>query len=42
LNGITTISTDFYAMGAKAAEFVRNKSTEHFATPFYLTLRESL
>jgi hypothetical protein len=42
LNGITTISTDFHAMGAKAAEFVRNKSTEHFATPFYLTLRESL
>jgi hypothetical protein len=42
LNGITTISTDFYAMGAKAAELIRNKSTEHFAVPFYLTLRESL
>ncbi|QEC69823.1 GntR family transcriptional regulator [Panacibacter ginsenosidivorans] len=42
LNGITTISTDFYAMGAKAAELIRNKSTEHFAAPFYLTLRESL
>jgi len=42
LNGITTISTDFHAMGAKAAELIRNKSTEHFAAPFYLTLRESL
>ena len=42
LNGITTISTDFYAMGAKAAELIRTKSTEHFAAPFYLTLRESL
>jgi DNA-binding transcriptional regulator YhcF (GntR family) len=42
LNGITTISTDFHAMGAKAAELIRNKSTEHFAVPFYLTLRESL
>lgn len=42
LNGITTISTDFHAMGAKAAELIRNKSTEHVATPFYLTLRESL
>lgn len=42
LNGITTISTDFHAMGAKAAELIRNKSTAHFAAPFYLTLRESL
>ncbi|CAN5697109.1 GntR family transcriptional regulator [soil metagenome] len=42
LNGITTISTDFHAMGVKAAELIRNKSTEHFATPFSLTLRESL
>ena len=42
LNGVTTISTDFHAMGAKAAELIRNKSTEHFAAPFYLTLRESL
>lgn len=42
LNGITTISTDFHAMGAKAAELIRNKSTEHFAAPFYLTLRASL
>ena len=42
LNGITTISTDFYAMGAKAAELIRNKSTTRFAAPFYLTLRASL
>lgn len=42
LNGITTISTDFYAMGAKAAELIRTKSKEQVATPFYLTLRESL
>jgi DNA-binding transcriptional regulator YhcF (GntR family) len=42
LNGITTISTDFYAMGEKAAELIRNKSTAHIATPFYLTLRDSL
>lgn len=42
LNGITTISTDFYAMGEKAAELIRNKSTTHIATPFNLILRESL
>lgn len=42
LNGITTISTDFYVMGAKAAELIRDKSTEHFVAPYYLTLRESL
>jgi len=42
LNGITTISTDFHAMGAKAAELILNKSTTRFAAPFYLTLRASL
>lgn len=42
LNGITTISTDFYAMGAKAAEIIRTKSSKHLAVPFYLTLRASL
>lgn len=42
LNGITTISTDFYAMGVKAAELILNKSTTRFAAPFYLTLRASL
>lgn len=42
LNGITTVSTDFDSMGRKAAELIRNHSTEHVANPFYLTLRESL
>jgi len=42
LNGITTISTDFEMMGRKAAALVLDKSTEHIAIPFYLTLRPSL
>lgn len=42
LKGITTISTDFHLMGEKAAQLILQKSTEHIATPFHLTLRESL
>jgi DNA-binding transcriptional regulator YhcF (GntR family) len=42
LNGITTISTDFKMMGKKAAELILNKSKEHIAVPFYITLRNSL
>jgi DNA-binding transcriptional regulator YhcF (GntR family) len=42
LKGITTISTDFQMMGEKAAELIRNKSTDHIEIPFYLTLRASL
>ncbi len=42
LNGITTISTDFHAMGTQAAEMILNKSTGHMAVPFYLTLRDSI
>jgi len=42
LKGITTISTDFQLMGAKTAELILNRSTEHIAIPFYLTMRESL
>jgi DNA-binding transcriptional regulator YhcF (GntR family) len=42
LNGITTISSDFKFMGEKAAELILNKSKQHFAVPFYLTLRNSL
>ena len=42
LSGITTISTDFYLMGEKAAQLILEKSTAHIAAPFYLTLRESL
>lgn len=42
LNGITTISTDFYLMGQKAAQLILAKSTEHVEAPFKLTLRDSL
>lgn len=42
LNGITTISTDFKAMGEKAAELVLTHSTEHIAIPFRVTHRDSL
>jgi len=42
LKGITTISTDFQMMGEKAAQLIMEKSKEHIAIPFYLTLRESL
>ena len=42
LKGITTISTDFQLVGAKTAELILNRSTEHIAIPFYLTVRESL
>jgi len=42
LNGITTISTDFYLMGQKAAQLILAKSTEHVAVPFHLRLRDSL
>jgi DNA-binding LacI/PurR family transcriptional regulator len=42
LNGITTISTDFQAMGEKAAQLILEKSTAHIETPFHLNLRSSL
>ncbi|TDB61428.1 GntR family transcriptional regulator [Arundinibacter roseus] len=42
LNGLTTISTDFKAMGKKAAELILTNSKEHIENPFYLTLRCSL
>ena len=42
LNGLTTISTDFQAMGEKTAYLILNGLTEHIETPFYLTLRASL
>jgi DNA-binding transcriptional regulator YhcF (GntR family) len=42
LNGITTISTDFYLMGQKAAQLILAKSTEHIEVPFHLKLRDSL
>ncbi|MDA3615864.1 GntR family transcriptional regulator [Polluticaenibacter yanchengensis] len=42
LNGITTISTNFEVMGAKAAEAILNKSLEHYEVPFKLTVRPSI
>jgi DNA-binding transcriptional regulator YhcF (GntR family) len=42
LNGLTTISTDFKAMGRSAAELILSNSKHHIQNPFYLTLRPSL
>ncbi len=42
LNGITTVSTDFYQLGAKAAELILNHSKEHIEIPFMTTIRQSL
>lgn len=42
LNGITTMSTDFRAMGQAAAELILNNDKRHMENPFYLTLRASL
>ncbi len=42
LNGLTTISTDFRAMGQSAAQLVLSNSKAHIENPFFLTLRDSL
>lgn len=42
LNGITTISTDFQAMGNRAAQMILENSKEHFEVPFQVTFRSSL
>jgi DNA-binding transcriptional regulator YhcF (GntR family) len=42
LNGITTISTDFDAMGVEAAKIIRENDLRHVHIPFRLTLRSSL
>jgi DNA-binding transcriptional regulator YhcF (GntR family) len=42
LNGLTTISTDFYAMGKIAAELILKNSYQHIEVPFYFKSRESL
>ncbi len=42
LNGITTMSTDFRAMGKTAAELILTNSKDHHENPFYLTVRSSL
>jgi DNA-binding transcriptional regulator YhcF (GntR family) len=42
LNGLTTISTDFQAMGRSTAQLILSNSKQHIENPFYLTLRDSL
>lgn len=42
MNGITTISTDFSAMGRTVAEMILNNSKAQIENPFYLTLRASI
>lgn len=42
LEGITTISTDFAAMGRMAAQLVIQGTRDHLEVPFQLTLRNSL
>lgn len=42
LNGITTISTDFEAMGEETAKIIQEKNLRHVHVPFSLTLRASL
>lgn len=42
LNGITTISTDFEAMGRETARLIQQRSLQHIELPFSLTLRASL
>jgi DNA-binding transcriptional regulator YhcF (GntR family) len=42
LNGITTISTDFEAMGVETAKIIRDQQLRHVEIPFSLTMRSSL
>jgi DNA-binding LacI/PurR family transcriptional regulator len=42
MNGLTTISTDFEAMGRRAAELVLKHSKQQWQNPFHVTLRDSL
>ncbi len=42
LDGITTISTDFYLLGKTAAELILNDKKEHVANPFNVVYRNSL
>jgi DNA-binding transcriptional regulator YhcF (GntR family) len=42
LDGITTISTDFYLLGKTAAELVLSDRKEHIANPFHVVYRNSL
>jgi DNA-binding transcriptional regulator YhcF (GntR family) len=42
MTGLTTISTDFKAMGESAAHLVLNNAKTHIENPFFLILRGSL
>lgn len=42
LNGITTISTDFQAMGMRAAEMILERRLQQIPVPFTLRVRQSL
>jgi DNA-binding transcriptional regulator YhcF (GntR family) len=42
LDGITTISTDFEAMGVESAKIIQENSLRHIEIPFSLTARSSL
>lgn len=42
LNGITTISTDFEAMGVETARIIQENALRHVQIPFSLRLRSSL
>ena len=42
LDGITTISTDFEAMGSETAKIIQENSLRHVHVPFSLNLRNSL
>lgn len=42
LNGITTISTDFEAMGVETARVILENNSRHVHVPFKLTVRPSL
>jgi len=42
LNGITTISSDFKAMGELLAEMIQKQNKAHLNVPFHLKLRASL
>jgi DNA-binding transcriptional regulator YhcF (GntR family) len=42
LNGITTISTDFEAMGVETAKIIQEGASRHVHIPFRLNLRSSL
>jgi len=42
LDGVTTISTDFEAMGVETARIIQENQLRHVEVPFHLTLRASL